>query len=51
MASKVKDTPVLRGKDAASFNKQMREVAQKVVSKQEYDRMMAVFNSVRIVES
>ena len=51
MASKVKDTPVLRGKDAERFNKNMREVEQKSVSKQEYSRMMAVFKSVRIVEN
>ncbi|MDD2761154.1 MAG: hypothetical protein PHH11_12775 [Methylomonas sp.] len=50
MASKVKDTPVLRGKDAERFNKQMLETDKKIVSKQEYDRMMAVFKSVRIVE-
>lgn len=51
MASKVKDTPVLHGKDAERFNKQMREAEQKVISKQEYNRMMAVFKSVRIVEN
>lgn len=50
MASKVKDTPILRGKDAERFNKQMLEADKKVVSKQEYDRMMTVFKSVRIVE-
>ncbi|WAR43736.1 hypothetical protein [Methylomonas rapida] len=51
MASKVKDTPVLRGKDAERFNKKMRESEQKIISKQEYNRMMAVFKSVRIVEN
>ncbi|QPK65167.1 hypothetical protein IVG45_09645 [Methylomonas sp. LL1] len=51
MASKVKDTPVLHGKDAQRFNQKMREATQKAISKQEYDRMMAVFKSVRIVES
>ena len=50
MATKVKDTPILRGKDAIRFNQQMREADQKRISKQEYDRMLAVFKTIRIIE-
>lgn len=51
MASKVKDTPILRGKDAQRFNLKMREADKNTIPKKEYERMMAVFNSVRIIET
>ncbi|MDD5215621.1 MAG: hypothetical protein PHQ03_08815 [Methylococcales bacterium] len=51
MASKVKDTPILRGKDAERFNLKMREADKNTIPKKEYERMMNVFNSVRIVET
>lgn len=50
MATKVKDIPILRGKDAERFNEQMRKAVQQPISKQEFERMMSVFKSVRIVE-
>ena len=48
MASKVKDTPILKGKDAERFNQKMREAEKNPISKEEYERMLAVFKSVRI---
>jgi hypothetical protein len=51
MASKVKDTPILRGKDAERFNSKMREANKNTIPKTEYERMMNIFNSVRIIET
>jgi hypothetical protein len=48
MATKVKDTPILRGKDAERFNQKMKEAEKNPISKIEYERMLAVFNRVRI---
>jgi hypothetical protein len=48
MATKVKDTPILRGKDAERFNQKMREAEKNPISKKEYERMLAVFKNVRI---
>jgi len=50
MAIKVKDTPILRGKDVTRFNQQMREADQKRIFKQKYGRMLAVFKTIRIIE-
>jgi len=50
MTTKVKDTPILRGKDATRFNQQMHEADQKRISKQEYGRMLEVFKTIRIIE-
>jgi hypothetical protein len=51
MATKVKDTPILRGKDAERFNQKMRDANNNQIPKKEYDRMLASFKSVRIVEN
>jgi hypothetical protein len=48
MATKVKDTPRLLGKDAERFNQKMKEAEKNPISKIEYERMLAVFNRVRI---
>ena len=48
MATKVKNTPILRGKDAERFNQKMEEAEKNPISKTEYERMLAVFKSVRI---
>lgn len=48
MATKVKDTPILKGKNAERFNQKMKEAEKNPVSKTEYERMLAVFRSVRI---
>lgn len=48
MATKVKDTPILKGKNAERFNQKMKEAEKNPVSKAEYERMLAVFKSVRI---
>ncbi len=51
MATKVKDTPILRGKDAERFNNKMREADKNTIPKKEYDRMLKIFKSVRVVEN
>ena len=51
MATKVKDTPILRGKDAERFNQKMREVDKNPMPKKDYERMLASFKSVRIIEN
>lgn len=53
MARKLKPTPTLKGKDAIRFNKRMREVddGKHRISKEEYERMLANFNSVKIIEN
>jgi len=51
MATKVKDTPILKGKDAERFNRKMREAENNAIPKKDYERMLATFKSVRIVEN
>jgi hypothetical protein len=47
MASPIKPTPVLRGKDARRFEESMRKAEQNPVSRQEYDRInRPVYRSV-----
>lgn len=50
MATPIKPTPVLRGKDARRFEENMREAENKPVSRDEYDRIMAVYRSVKVVD-
>jgi hypothetical protein len=49
MATPIKPTPVLRGKEARRFEENMRKAEQNPISRQEYDRIMAVYRSVKIV--
>lgn len=51
MATKVKDTPVLKGKDAERFNRKMRETDKQSIPRKDYERMLATYKSVRIVEN
>jgi hypothetical protein len=48
MITKVKSTPILLGKDAKRFDEKMKEAENNPVSKAEYERMVALFNRVRI---
>lgn len=50
MATPIKPTPVLRGKEARRFEENMRQAEQNPVSRQEYDRIMAVYRSVKVVD-
>lgn len=50
MATPIKPTPVLRGKDARRFEAKMIEAEQAPVSREEYERIVSVYRSVKIVE-
>ncbi len=50
MATPIKPTPVLRGKAARRFEENMRQAEQNPVSRQEYERIMSVYRSVKIVD-
>jgi hypothetical protein len=43
MATKIKETPILRGKNARRFQRIMEENKNKKVSRQEYERAKAVY--------
>ena len=46
MARKIKETPVLTGKDAASFNKKIKENETKKVSAESFNRAHDIFNRI-----
>jgi len=50
MATPIKPTPVLRGKNARRFEENMLKAEQNPVSREEYERIMAVYRSVKIVD-
>ena len=50
MATPIKPTPVLRGKEARRFEENMRQAEQNTVSRQEYECIMSVYRSVKIVD-
>lgn len=50
MATPIKPTPVLRGKDARRFEENMLKAEQNPVSREEYERIMAVYRSVKVFE-
>jgi|GEM_PF-1075180 len=50
MATPIKPTPVLRGKDARRFEENMLKAKQNPVSREEYERIMAVYRSVKVFE-
>lgn len=41
--------PVLTGKDADKFEKQIKENETKVVSKEEYERAKKAFDSIKVI--
>jgi len=49
-ATPIKPTPFLRGKAARRFEENMRQAEQNPVSRQEYERIMSVYRSVKIVD-
>lgn len=51
MATKIKDTPVLRGEDAKRFEMNMRKAEKNKVSDEEYQRIMTAYKRVKIVDS
>ncbi|MBI4825676.1 MAG: hypothetical protein HY807_04565 [Nitrospirae bacterium] len=46
MAKSIKDTPVLYGKDAERFAKNIKANESKRISKSEYDKAMASYNKI-----
>lgn len=50
MASPIKETPVLTGKDARRFEAWIKESENKTVSPEELKRIRAVYKSVKIVD-
>lgn len=51
MATKVKETPVLTGKDALRFERIIKENETKRVSAEEYERAKAAYRKIRIFNS
>ena len=51
MARPVKETPILRGKDAERFEKAMRENEKKTITPEEYERIMHARRTIRFVEN
>lgn len=50
MATKIKETPVLEGEDARRFEALMQQAEQNPVSDNEYNRIMSVYRSVKIID-
>jgi hypothetical protein len=50
MATPIKDTPVLTGKDARNFEAWMKENEGKKVSPEEIEKSRAVFQRVTIID-
>ncbi len=46
MATPIKDTPILSGKDSERFLKKVKENESKRVPKEDYDRAMKVYNKM-----
>ncbi len=46
MATPIKETPILRGKDAQRFEKEIEENMQKKVSPEEYQRGIDAYSSL-----
>lgn len=46
MATPIKDTPILYGKDSDRFLKKVKENENKRVPKKDYDRAMKVYNKM-----
>lgn len=48
MARPIKETPVLKGKDARAFEKAIKENENKKVSPEEYHRVMNNYHNVKV---
>lgn len=46
MARPIKETPILKGKDAVEFDKAMKEAEGRKVSTEEFQRAKAVFEKI-----
>ena len=51
MATPIKATPVLTGKDARRFEENMRKAEKNPVSKEEYTRIMSVYQNTKVFNS
>jgi len=51
MARPIKETPILRGKDAERFEKAMKENEKKTITPEEYERIMNARRTIRFVEN
>lgn len=49
MARKVKDTPVLTGKDAILFEKTMRENEKRTITPEEHQRILNALKTFKVV--
>jgi hypothetical protein len=49
MARPIKETPVLTGKDAESFQKALEANRNAKVSRESYDRAVKTFESIKLV--
>lgn len=49
MARKIKDTPVLTGKDARRFERKMEEAKRNPVSKEELDRIKDSAKKIKFI--
>ena len=49
MAIPVKETPVLKGKDARAFEEKIKQNEQRKIPTEEYERAVAFFRSVKVV--
>ena len=47
MATPIKDTPILRGKDAVNFEKAMKEAETQKISSEEYHRIIELYNKIK----
>ena len=49
MATKVKETPILIGKDAIRFEKIIKENETKCISKEEYEKALTAFKKFKVI--
>ena len=49
MARPIKETPVLTGKDAKRFEREIKENEKRQVSSKEYQKALQTFRAVRLV--
>lgn len=50
MSTPIKETPILRGKDARRFVEKIRRNEQEPAPREEYDRVMANYRKVKTAE-
>ncbi len=51
MTTKIKETPILRGKDAKRFIEQISRNEQEPAPREEYDRVMANYRKIKAADS